>query len=122
MSVKKGLIFKKDNETVYRLNIKLDNCNPDFYAYIDVSRFIGEQIEISVEPEMKLFYQTADEMNSENLYNEPMRPFVHFTTKNGWINDPNGLIYLDGVYHMFYQYNPAEPKWENMHCHPIERP
>lgn len=115
LSVKKGLIFKKDNETVYRLNIKLDNCNPDFYAYIDVSRFIGEQIEISVEPEMKLFYQTADEMNIENLYNEPMRPFVHFTTKNGWINDPNGLIYLDGVYHMFYQYNPAEPNWENMH-------
>lgn len=44
-----------------------------------------------------------------------MRPTVHFSTKNGWMNDPNGLIYLDGVYHMFYQYNPAEPNWGNMH-------
>lgn len=115
LSTKKNLVFKRGEKILYQLNIKLDNIDPDFYAYIDVSRFIGQEIDISVSPEMRLVFCKADEMDIENLYNEPMRPNVHFTTKNGWLNDPNGLIYLDGVYHMFYQYNPAEPNWENMH-------
>ena len=115
LSTKKALTFKINGETVYELNIKLDNGNPNFYAYIDVSRFIGQTMDIFVAPEMKLEFREADEMNIENLYCEPMRPQVHFTTKNGWINDPNGLVYIDGVYHMFYQYNPTEPNWDNMH-------
>ena len=115
LSTKKVLTFKINGETVYELNIKLDNGNPNFYAYIDVSRFIGQTMDIFVAPEMKLEFREADEMNIDNLYCEPMRPQVHFTTKNGWINDPNGLVYNDGIYHMFYQYNPTEPNWDNMH-------
>ena len=115
LSTKKVLTFKRDCETVYQIDIKLDNCNPDFYAYIDVSRFIGQIIDILVDPEMKFEIREADEIDIENLYQEPMRPQVHFTTKIGWINDPNGLIYIDGIYHMFYQYNPTEPFWGNMH-------
>ena len=115
LSAPKDLNFKRDSETVYHLSIKLDNLNPNFYSYVDVSRFIGLVIDISVEPEMKLEFCQADEINIDNLYHEPMRPQAHFTTKNGWLNDPNGLIYLDGIYHMFYQHNPAEPNWGNMH-------
>ncbi len=115
LSLKKELHFKIDGKTVYKINIRLDNCNPDFYAYINMSRFIGQKIEIAVYPEMEINFRESDTMDIENLYNEPMRPQIHFTTKNGWINDPNGLIYLDGVYHMFFQFNPTEPKWDNMH-------
>ena len=115
LSTKKVLTFKRNDETVYQLNIKLDNLNPNFYSYIDVSRYMGQVIDILVTPEIKLEFCEADEMNIDNLYQEPIRPQVHFTTKNGWINDPNGLIYIDGVYHMFYQHNPAEPSWGNMH-------
>ena len=111
----KKLHFAINEKSVYQLNIKLDHITPNFHAYLDVSRYMGQTLTISVVPEMELHFQMADEMNLPHVYQEPMRPQIHFTTKNGWINDPNGLIYLDGVYHMFYQHNPAEPNWENMH-------
>ena len=42
------------------------------------------------------------------------RPSKHFTPENNWINDPNGLIYHDGKYHLFFQHNPFENKWGHM--------
>lgn len=47
-------------------------------------------------------------------YDEKYRPQIHFTPARNWINDPNGLVYADGVYHMFYQYNPYGNDWGNM--------
>ena len=48
------------------------------------------------------------------LYNENYRPQFHFSPAKNWLNDPNGLIYQDGVYHLFYQYNPLGTKWGHM--------
>ncbi|MBO5069522.1 MAG: glycoside hydrolase family 32 protein [Roseburia sp.] len=111
----KLLSFSAGEKSVYEFNIKLDHFAPDFYAYIDVSRFQGLTLNLSVKPEMKISYEESDYMEIPDLYQEPLRPQVHFSTKNGWINDPNGLLYLDGVYHMFYQHNPAGNHWDNMH-------
>ncbi|MBO4797655.1 MAG: glycoside hydrolase family 32 protein, partial [Candidatus Methanomethylophilaceae archaeon] len=51
----------------------------------------------------------------EGLYREPNRPPIRFSVKSGWNNDPNGLICLNGVYHLFYQYNPCSTRWGNIH-------
>ena len=111
----KRLSFSGEDRTLYEFNIKLDQYAPDFYAYIDVSRFRGMKIKLTVYPEMEISCRESDIMDIPGLYREPLRPQVHFSTKNGWMNDPNGLIFLDGIYHMFYQYNPAGTHWDNMH-------
>lgn len=118
----KRLTFERAGEPVYELDIKLDTVAPDFWAYIDVRRFLGETLTLSVCPAMPLSVRGASELDLPGLYEEPFRPQVHFTTKNGWINDPNGLVYADGVYHLFYQHNPAESAWSNMHWgHAVSR-
>tara|TARA_R110001583_G_scaffold126404_2_gene277945 strand:+ start:945 stop:2447 length:1503 start_codon:yes stop_codon:yes gene_type:complete len=48
-------------------------------------------------------------------YAEKHRPQLHFSPARNWMNDPNGMVYYDGTYHLFYQYNPADKVWNDMH-------
>ncbi|GMN09938.1 glycoside hydrolase family 32 protein [Croceitalea sp. MTPC9] len=50
-----------------------------------------------------------------SAYSEKYRPQFHFTPKEHWMNDPNGLVYNDGIYHLFYQYYPDATVWGPMH-------
>jgi len=64
---------------------------------------------------LDLVYQSAERKYLDNVYKEELRPQFHFSTMRGWTNDPNGLIYYDGEYHLFYQHNPYGWDWGNMH-------
>lgn len=56
----------------------------------------------------------SDPAGTDGSYREKWRPQIHYTPARNWINDPNGLVYADGTWHMYYQYNPNGQDWGNM--------
>jgi len=52
---------------------------------------------------------------AQPAYNEQYRPQIHFSPEAHWMNDPNGLVYNDGLYHLFFQYYPDSTVWGPMH-------
>ncbi|NHN39148.1 glycoside hydrolase family 32 protein [Pseudomaricurvus alcaniphilus] len=57
----------------------------------------------------------ANPVQPADLYQEPHRPQFHFTPEQKWMNDPNGMFYYQGEYHLFYQYHPYSNVWGPMH-------
>ncbi|MBR1548583.1 MAG: glycoside hydrolase family 32 protein [Prevotella sp.] len=55
-----------------------------------------------------------DDPTTPTSRREQYRPQIHFTPAKNWMNDPNGMVYADGTYHLFYQYNPQGNDWGNM--------
>jgi fructan beta-fructosidase len=52
---------------------------------------------------------------AQSVYHEQYRPQIHFSPKEGWMNDPNGMIYYNNVYHLYFQYYPYSSVWGPMH-------
>ena len=58
---------------------------------------------------------TADVVSNPVLKHRNLRPLFHYSPQENWMNDPNGMVYYDGVYHLFYQYYPDGTNWGPMH-------
>ena len=84
----------------------------DYYAPVPVASWIGRTIRLEGNyPEA--FY--AKMKQADRLpQSEQLHPLMHFSPVNGWMNDPNGLVCQDGIYHLFYQHNAFGTKWDNM--------
>lgn len=107
-----------DGKPVRSFDIRLASAEPDYWVFCDVSSFKGKQIKISYCGDaagMDKIYQADEIAGQDSLYKETNRPQIHYTQRRGWNNDPNGLIYYEGEYHLFYQHNPYERDWGNMH-------
>ena len=55
------------------------------------------------------------ESKAQESYHEKHRPQIHFSPRAHWMNDPNGMVYYNGTYHLFFQYYPDSTVWGPMH-------
>ena len=111
------MTLKVDGKEERSFNIRIADGEPDYWIFCDIAEFRGKQLTLSYPRQsegLKKIYQAAEIAGQDSLYRERYRPQVHYTQKRGWNNDPNGLIYYEGEYHLFYQHNPYEREWENM--------
>jgi len=109
----------KDNEQKGTLmNVRLARERVDSYVSFALSAYKGQHISIEIQgvPETALCWKELKLSGSFDMANrESFRPVYHHTPAYGWMNDPNGMFYKDGVYHLYFQYNPYGSVWGNMH-------
>lgn len=113
---RKTMKFEINGKQERAFKIRLAN-EPEYWVFCDLSALQGQTIKISYEGDaaaLSKIYQDDKIAGQDSLYNEKNRPQFHFTSKRGWNNDPNGMIFYEGEYHLFYQHNPYEREWENM--------
>jgi sucrose-6-phosphate hydrolase SacC (GH32 family) len=115
------LVLVIDGRPARQFDIELADGAPDWWAFLDLAPFKGGRAAIRVDklPQGSSALQAIEQADqirdAQGLYREPLRPQFHFSSRRGWNNDPNGLVFYQGEYHMFYQHNPYGWNWGNMH-------
>ena len=117
-----------DGQVVVRNDIALANDTPDWWAPMDVSAWRGKSLTLRVDqlPDDSTALSSIEQSDTLKdagaLYREPLRGQFHFSPKRGWNNDPNGMVFFNGEYHLFFQHNPYGWGWGNMHWgHAVSR-
>jgi sucrose-6-phosphate hydrolase SacC (GH32 family) len=132
--------ISEDGKPLDLFTINLAEKNPEFWTFFDVSAYQGKTITVEIADAPNRFPGQSTQNTSkpaevpvlnskglnrifadskfpgqDSLYMEKGRPQVHYSAQRGWINDPNGLVYDEGEYHMYFQHNPYGWQWGNMH-------
>lgn len=112
-------------KTVREFAVELaENVTVDWWAFYDMSAFHNQTVTLAAVDELpeeqagwlaQSICQSDEILAADDLYHELYRPQFHFTARRGWNNDPNGLIYSQGEWHLFFQHNPFGVRWSNMH-------
>ena len=116
----------KNNTQVKALNVRLASNHIDYYVPLDLKQF-GEDAKLALDIHVNGTYRNDGELSGftcwknmqlsdtfDTANREKYRPVYHHTPAWGWMNDPNGMFYKDGVWHLYFQYNPYGTQWENM--------
>jgi len=114
--VKMTVDYGDQHSPVYSVRLAKDKI--DYWVKLDVKNYKGKTISLSFEGVESSLLGITNIKQSDRFvfeYNETFRPLFHFTPEYGWMNDPNGMVYFEGEYHLFYQYNPYGTMWGNMH-------
>jgi fructan beta-fructosidase len=117
-----------DGKPVVRNDIELADESPDWWSVMDISDWQGKPLTLRVDKlstvsqALTLVEQSDTPKDASQLYSEPMRGQFHFSPSRGWNNDPNGMVFYNGEYHLFFQHNPHGWGWGNMHWgHAVSR-
>jgi fructan beta-fructosidase len=106
-----------DGKRITYSDMSLASGVPDYWVFTDISAYKGKKLTLVFDRRVdaiEKIYQSDSFWEEENLYREKYRPQFHFSSRRGWNNDPNGLVYLDGEYHLYYQHNPYDIKHGNL--------
>lgn len=100
------------------MNVRFARERVDSYVPFELSAYKGQYVSVDIQgvPESAVCWKELKMSDSFDMANkECFRPVYHHTPVYGWMNDPNGMFYKDGVYHLYFQYNPYGSVWGNMH-------
>ncbi len=114
-------VVGEGNNMVQRLNVKLAIDRVDYFVpyelkgadLLDIT-FHGDRRQKGAVGEFVCWREMKYSDTFDTTNRERFRPIYHHTPVYGWMNDPNGMFYKDGVWHLYYQYNPYGSQWENM--------
>lgn len=115
-----AITLEVDGKPVRRYETELATApdSVDWYAFFTTESYKGMSARVVADRAtaegFALIEQSDKVPGSESFYTEELRPQFHFSQKVGWNNDPNGMVYLDGEWHLFFQHNPVGWKWGNM--------
>lgn len=115
---KVNIVVNNEGQLAQSMNIRLARERVDSYVPLDLSAYVNQKVSIDIAgmPSSSLCWKELKMSDSFDMTNKEMfRPVYHHTPVYGWMNDPNGMFYKDGVYHLYFQYNPYGSVWGNMH-------